>query len=73
MQFHDDWVREDHKELAEFARVQLSAETLAGCDCVVIVTAHDGVDYQFIVDNAPLIVDTRNVLKDIRSDRIVKL
>jgi UDP-N-acetyl-D-glucosamine dehydrogenase len=36
-------------------------------DCVVIVTDHSGVDYKFVVDNSDLVVDTRNVLKGIKS------
>ena len=40
--------------------VALTAKTLAAADVVVIVTDHKQVDYQMIVDNAALIVDTRN-------------
>ena len=32
-------------------------------DCVVIVTDHSKVDYDFVVKNSDLVVDTRNVLK----------
>ena len=32
----------------------------AGVDCVVIVTAHSGIDYEELVANAPLVVDLRN-------------
>jgi len=42
-------------------------------DCVVIVTAHSGFDYKALVGMAPLIVDTRNALKGVVSDRIVRL
>ena len=31
-------------------------------DCVVIVTNHSQYDYKMILDNAALIVDTRNAL-----------
>ena len=40
--------------------VELSAELLSSCDCVVIITNHSVYDYQFIVDNSDLVVDTRN-------------
>jgi len=36
--------------------------SLEGFDAAVIVTDHDGVDYQTLVDRVPLVVDTRNVL-----------
>ena len=32
----------------------------AAADCVVIVTAHSGIDYDELVENAPLVVDLRN-------------
>lgn len=40
--------------------VDLTVETLAAADVVVIVTDHKQVDYQMVVDNAALVVDTRN-------------
>lgn len=42
-------------------------------DCVVIVTNHSSVDYQVVVDQAPLIVDTRNATAPIKSDKIYKI
>jgi UDP-N-acetyl-D-glucosamine dehydrogenase len=42
-------------------------------DCVVIVTDHSSFDYSAIVSNAKLIVDTRNALKGISSEKIVRL
>jgi UDP-N-acetyl-D-glucosamine dehydrogenase len=40
--------------------VELNAATLAQYDAVLIATDHDDVDYKMIVDNAKLVVDTRN-------------
>jgi len=40
---------------------------------VVIVTAHSGFDYKALVGTAPLIFDTRNALKGVVSDKIVRL
>ncbi|HZS52074.1 MAG TPA: nucleotide sugar dehydrogenase [Bryobacterales bacterium] len=45
----------------------------ASADCVVIVTDHAAVDYAKLVKIAQLIVDTRNVLKGIQSEKIVRL
>jgi UDP-N-acetyl-D-glucosamine dehydrogenase len=42
-------------------------------DCVVIVTDHSNVDHRDVFERARLIVDTRNALKGIRSDKIVRL
>jgi UDP-N-acetyl-D-glucosamine dehydrogenase len=38
----------------------LTPEFLAACDCAIIVTDHSVYDFDFIVDHAPLVVDTRN-------------
>ena len=53
----------------EFKNVPIDGPSLHKYDCVVITTNHKGYDYQEIVDNAPLVIDTRNatrstVLKD---------
>jgi UDP-N-acetyl-D-glucosamine dehydrogenase len=40
--------------------VDLSAEELRKADAVVIVTDHSQIDYQQIVDDAILVIDTRN-------------
>lgn len=42
----------------------LTAETLAGFDCVLIATDHDGFDYDLIRAHAPLVVDTRGRYRD---------
>ena len=48
-------------------------ETAAAADCVVIVTNHSAFDYQALVERSRLVVDTRNALKGIRSEKIVRL
>lgn len=53
-----------------------SGELLNGvkeADCVVVLTDHSGVDYTAVVRHARLIFDTRNALKNISSDKIIKL
>jgi UDP-N-acetyl-D-glucosamine dehydrogenase len=45
----------------------------AKADCVVIVTDHSGIDYKQILDEAPLVVDTRNVLRGVSSPKLVRL
>jgi UDP-N-acetyl-D-glucosamine dehydrogenase len=49
--------------------VPLTAESLAGYDCVLIATDHAAYDWQLVADHAKLIVDTRNALKDVRGRR----
>jgi UDP-N-acetyl-D-glucosamine dehydrogenase len=45
----------------------------AAADCVVIVTDHDQFDYVVLHDVAKLIVDTRNAMKHIRSEKLIRL
>jgi UDP-N-acetyl-D-glucosamine dehydrogenase len=40
---------------------ELTAETLAATDCILLATDHSAYDYPFILEHADLIVDTRNV------------
>lgn len=40
--------------------VELSPGTLADYDCAVVITGHSCYDWQWIVDNSRLVVDTRN-------------
>jgi UDP-N-acetyl-D-glucosamine dehydrogenase len=47
-------------------------EKIGDFDCVVIVTDHSQYDYQHIVDEAQLVVDTRNATKGINSPKIVR-
>jgi UDP-N-acetyl-D-glucosamine dehydrogenase len=42
----------------------LDSATAAGVDCVAILTDHGAFDYRAIVASAPLIVDTRNAIKE---------
>lgn len=48
--------------------VDLTGETLAGYDCAVVITNHDCYDYQWIVDNSSIVVDTRNACSGVSAD-----
>ena len=56
---------------AEMRSVEGSA--VADADCVVVVTDHSSFDYTGLARDAKLIVDTRNALKGIASEKIVRL
>ncbi len=47
-------------------------ENLAEFDAVVIVTDHTSYDYEKIVAEAKLVIDTRNATRGIRSEKIVR-
>jgi UDP-N-acetyl-D-glucosamine dehydrogenase len=54
----------DHPEFAGMKSVTLDRASLSRFDAVLIATDHDGVDYALVADAAPLVVDTRNAMKN---------
>lgn len=56
----------------DFASVP-AEEAVSAADCVVIITDHSDIDYSALLDQAKLIVDTRNALKKFESPKIVRL
>lgn len=60
--YHDPYVPKIRLEEGEMLHTcDYSAELLQDADCVVIVTNHRDYDWQHVVDNSKLIVDTRHV------------
>lgn len=57
----------------ELSSVELSAETVAAADCVVVVTDHTVYDWEWLTTNARLIVDTRNAVGSSGTARVVRL
>ena len=47
----------------------LTADYLAAQDCVLIATDHSAYDYDFIVQHAPLVIDTRNATREVVQGR----
>lgn len=76
--FHDPFVAElKAVEPYDWAMdgVELTAKGLQEADCVVIATDHSSFDYEWIVANSKLVVDTRNATKNVKNNRekIVKI
>jgi UDP-N-acetyl-D-glucosamine dehydrogenase len=53
--------------------VEIGDEALGEYDCVVLVTAHRGLDYPRILDQSRLVVDTRNAWKGFESPKLYGL
>ncbi len=45
---------------------ELTPETLAAVDCILLATNHSAYDYQFIMEHADLIIDTRNAFTGLK-------
>lgn len=57
----------------EKTSVPLTAETLGAYDCVLIATDHSVYDPEFILEHSKLIVDTRNLIKNVNGSRPAKV
>ncbi|MFH1245968.1 MAG: nucleotide sugar dehydrogenase [Candidatus Omnitrophota bacterium] len=55
--------------------VEFSARSFQDKDCIVVVTDHSNIDYQFILQHSASIVDTRNVFRDVKGakEKVIKL
>ncbi len=60
-------------KLGEETLQSVSEATAAVADCVAVITDHTAFDYPRLFESAKLIVDTRNVLKGMVSEKIVRL
>ena len=58
-----------HFDVPKLSSQELTAEYLGQQDCVLIATDHSAYDYDFIVRNAQLVVDTRNATRDVVQGR----
>jgi UDP-N-acetyl-D-glucosamine dehydrogenase len=63
------------REVIELKSEELSCETIATADCVVIVTGHDAMDIDLVVEHGAVVVDTVNATGGRHSgrDNVVRL
>ncbi len=71
--YHDPYVPSCTVEGKRWTSAPFATRLLRQQDCVVIVTNHRSVNYRAVVQSAPLVLDTRNQLRDVRSKHIVRL
>ena len=71
--YHDPYVPELREDGQELHSVPLTEELLASCECVVITTDHQVVDYALVVQHAALVVDTRNATRSTGGPNVVGL
>ncbi|MEM6263959.1 MAG: nucleotide sugar dehydrogenase [Bacteroidota bacterium] len=65
----DPWVEEFPVGDKVYYPVEITEESLAAYDCVVLITDHDAFDFDFIVEHGRRIIDTRNMTRDIPHGR----
>ena len=66
LSYHDDYV-------PQLPDLGLESEWPDEADCVVIVTAHPGLDVERLVRESPLVVDFRGVTRGIEAGNLVRL
>jgi len=71
--YHDPYVADLKVGGRSVERVELTAQTVEAADAVLVITAHNGVDYALVADKAALVLDTRNALKGFEGAPIVRL
>ncbi|GJM45178.1 MAG: UDP-N-acetyl-D-glucosamine dehydrogenase [Gemmatimonadota bacterium] len=73
VQFCDPFVAELSSNGTQILGSPLTESILAGVDCALIVTDHTSVDYEFVAKHAPVVLDTRNAMKNVVGAHIVRL
>ena len=58
-----------HYDVPDLSSLPLTPEMLAATDCVLIATDHSDYDYDFIVQHARLVIDTRNACASVTKGR----
>jgi len=67
--YNDPYVPEFNWRDGKMKSTKLTAALLKKCDVTVILTDHSLYNYQWIVDNAQVVFDTRNATKAVRNNR----
>jgi len=73
LSYTDPYVPKVHEEGFALDSVDIAAARLPTVDCVVILTAHSELDYDRVVREARLVVDTRNALQGCDAAHVIRL
>jgi len=71
--YHDPFVPVYQFDGHKIENVALTVAEIERADAVVILTAHTEVDYALVSEHAKLVFDTRNAMKDLTGDHILRL
>jgi UDP-N-acetyl-D-glucosamine dehydrogenase len=71
VRYHDPYAPSVH--IGGHTLQSVPLDKLEGYDCLVVVTDHSSIDYKQVVQQARLILDTRNGLKHVRADAKAKI
>ena len=71
--YHDPWVPQFTVDGSAVPGVAFTAEEIAACDAVVIVTNHRRVDYALVAEHAKIVLDTRNAMSAFGGENVFRL
>jgi UDP-N-acetyl-D-glucosamine dehydrogenase len=71
--FHDPFIERLHDEHLHLERIALNDRAFDGVDLVALLTAHSSYDLRWVLDHSPVVFDARNVLRDLRNQKVVVL
>ena len=74
VRYHDPLIPSLQLDGTTMNSVELTEETLKQVDCVLIHTDHSGIPIDFLMNHAPMVMDTRNVTRSVQgSAKLIKL
>jgi len=73
IRYHDPYVAEYVQDNQKVSSVALTIDEIAAADAVIVLAGHSCVDYDFVVEHASLVFDTRNVISQPAKGFVVKL
>lgn len=65
-------IKETREHKKHKGKKSVSLDELTSYDLTAILTDHSVYDYESIVNNSQIVIDTRNACKDIKSEKIIK-
>ena len=71
--YHDPYVPAFMVDGLGVEQVDLTARTISDADAVLVITNHQGIDYDLVAEHAGLVLDTRNALAGRANDNVVLL
>lgn len=72
--YNDPYIPEFRHSGKVYKSVEITKEVIAAADIVILTTDHSNYDYNMIVENAKVVLDTRNAAKDVvNREKIHKL
>lgn len=72
--YHDPHVPEFEVEERTYESVSLTASRLSDADCTLVLTDHSAIDFDQVINHAPLVFDTRNaIVSECDSERLYRL